>query len=169
MFEIVDDRRVPLPPADEPVIGPLLAYWESRRLGAPMPRREDIDPAAMSDCLGRVHLLDVVDAGTFRYRVYGSLVTNPDRMDMTGRTTAEYHDAGFGRMVTRHLSACCADAAPVCHHILGRLDGEPYEYRRLVLPLGDGAPSMLLVGTRRIDVPGDATRERLAATGAARP
>lgn len=165
MFEIVDAQRVPSPTDDEPIIGPLLTYWESKRGRKPMPRREDIDPPALTPCLGRVHLLDVVGPHTFRYRVYGSRVTNPDRVDMTGRTTLDYRDQEFGRMVTRHLAECCAAAAPVCHHIVGRLNGARYEYRRLVVPLGDGTPSMLLVGTRRIAVPGDRAREVIAAVG----
>ena len=160
-FEPVRVRIAPLPPEDEPIVGPLLKYWRERRNGRPMPARADIDPTELLQSLGRIHLLEVVGPGLFRFRLYGSQVTNPDRADMTGRMTRDYKDKVFGRMVTQHLAQCADSALPVLHHIEARLGGEPYEYRRLTLPLGDDAVRMLLVGTRRIQVTPDPSRERL--------
>ena len=120
-----------------------------------MPSRTDIDPSDIRFCLGRVHVLDVEGPAFFRYRLYGSRVTNPDAMDMTGRTTLDYHHRTFGELVTRHHSECVRERRPVCYDIRAKLDGAPYEYTRLTLPLSadDTRVNMLLVGTLRGTVP----------------
>ncbi|MBI1243942.1 MAG: PAS domain-containing protein [Alphaproteobacteria bacterium] len=130
-------------------------YWEGRRGDRAMPVRADIDPLDLSARLGRIHLLDVEGPGLFRYRVYGSRMTNPDARDMTGKTTVDYADTQFGILVTRHLAQCVAERAPVCYEIRGTLDDDPYFYTRIALPLAgaDGNVAMILVGSERGSVP----------------
>ncbi len=120
-----------------------------------MPARADVDPAELRENLGRIHLLDVEGPETFRYRVYGSRVTNPDATDMTGRTTRDYRDQSFGALVTRHYAECVGARRPRCHAIRATLDTAPYEYTRMSLPLSDDGETvtMILVGTVRHTVP----------------
>jgi hypothetical protein len=74
---------------------------------------------------------------------------------MKGRTTVDYEDRAFGALVTRHLGECVREGRPICYDIRAELDGEPYEYTRLTLPLSlDGnRVDMILAGTLRGVVP----------------
>ncbi len=161
-FRLVSEMR--LNPASGSVpaeLSEMFRYWDERRRGRAMPARADIDPFDLRTRLGRIHLLDVEGPDTFRYRVYGSRMTNPDARDMTGRTTRDYSDEAFGDMVTRHLAQCVAERGPVCHEIEGRLDADPYAYTRLALPLTgpDGEVAMILVGSVRRAIPVRVQRE----------
>ena len=146
----VDPVHTGCPPLDA-----LYQYWDQRREGCSMPGIASVDVANIPENKGRLHLLEVNGLGSYRYRVYGARVTNPDRRDMTGLTTQDYDDRQFGDMVTRHLSEAHEAARPICYHIKGSWSLFPYEYLRVILPLSDdGAePQMLLVGTHRIEVP----------------
>lgn len=119
-----------------------------------MPTRADIDPLELREHLGRLHLLDVIGPNLFRFRLYGSGVTNPNVADMTGRTTQDYADTAFGALVTRHYQVCVAERAPVYHEVRGTLADEPYEYSRLTLPLSSDGVSvdMLLASPHRLHV-----------------
>jgi hypothetical protein len=109
-FVLVTEMRIdlsagPLPPA----LGTLHAYWVRKRGESSVPPRSAFDPTELRANAGRMHLLTIEGPDVFRYRVYGSRVTNPDAADMTGRTTQEYRDRAFGELVTRATSAsACA-------------------------------------------------------------
>ena len=154
MFCLTEDRREPLESISNDRLRRLLEYWRGKRGGRAMPSRADIDPLELGEHLGRLHLLDVIEANLFRFRVYGSEVTNPNLVDMTGRTTQDYADATFGAVVTRHYQACVEERAPVYHEVDGTLGGAPYEYSRLTLPLSSDGVSvdMLLASPHRVRV-----------------
>ena len=108
-----------------------------------------------------MHLLQVEGPGLFRYNIYGSGVTNPDRMDMTARTTLDYLDKDFARLVTAHISEAVRLVSPTCHHIEAETDGKPYSYIRLILPIGIADKvTHVLVGTQRIEVDASLHRDR---------
>ncbi len=160
-FTLVTETRIdpatgPLPPA----LGTLFSYWNRKRGKKPMPPRSAFDPTELRSNAGRMHLLSVEGPDVFRYRVYGSRVTNPDAADMTGRTTQDYRDRAFGELVTRHLGECARERAPVCYDIRATLDGSPYEYVRMALPFTENGTdvSHILVGTVRGTVPRHAMR-----------
>jgi hypothetical protein len=160
-FVLVTERRVD--PANDPLptqLAVLFSYWLRKRGDDPMPPRSAFDPSELRSNAGRMHLLVVEGPGVFRYRVYGSRVTNPDAADMTGRTTLEYRDRAFGELVTRHLRECVEERAPVCYDIRARFDEMPYEYIRISLPLSEsrGEVSHILVGTVRGTVPAKVMR-----------
>jgi hypothetical protein len=152
----IDPATGPLPPALET----LFSYWSGKRGESLMPPRRAFDPSELRANAGRMHLLGVEGPDLFRYRVYGSRVTNPDAADMTGRTTRDYRDRAFGELVTRHLSECVRERAPVCYDIRAHLDGLPYEYLRIALPFTENGTdvSHILVGTVRGTVPKRAMR-----------
>jgi hypothetical protein len=160
-FELIGEARLDLTrDALPPRLAHLLAYWREKRAARAMPSRVDIDPVEFAANLGRIHLLVVEAPNTFRYRIYGSNVTNPDAADMTGRTTLDYLDRAFGAMVTRHLAASVTERQPICWHVRARLDAQPYEYCRIALPLSadDTQVDMLLVGTERGAIPDSVMR-----------
>jgi len=140
----------------------LHTYWQQKCGGRAMPSRSDIDPTEIQyNLAGRVHLLEVEGPALFRFRIYGNRVANPDARDMTGRTTLDYKDPEYSSLVTRHMSDCVRERSPICYHIRAKLDGEPYEYTRLTLPLStDGnRVDMILVGSLRGTVPERVRRE----------
>jgi hypothetical protein len=154
VFCLTEDRRVPLESMTNDRLRRLHEYWNGKRAGRAMPSRADIEPLEMVEHLGRMHLLDVVEPNLFRFRLYGSSVTNPNVKDMTGRTTRDYEDAAFGAVVTRHYQECVEEKAPVYHEVFGTLGEAPYEYVRLTLPLSsdDANVHMLLSSSHRLRV-----------------
>ncbi len=153
MFVLRKASSIPLDAIPNATLNELLGFWRRKCGSEPLPRLGSINPTEVQKHLPRMHLLAVEGPEVFRYSIYGSGVTNPDRLDMTGRTTLDYIDKEFGRLVTAHLGESVRLAAPTCYHIQAETDGKPYEYIRLVLPIGQtGKVSHLLVGTQRIEV-----------------
>jgi hypothetical protein len=142
----------------------LFQYWQRQCRTGGRPHHDDIDPTEIRRNVGRMHVLAVEGPGIYRYRIYGSAVTNPDRSEMTGKTTRDYEDQNFARFVTAHMDEAYALGQPTCYQIDALTHGEPYRYIRMILPLGDeGGISHLLVGTQRIEVPESMHREILSA------
>jgi len=91
-----------------------------------MPARDDIDPTQIRSNVGRMHILEVEGLSLYRYRIYGSAVTNPDRRDMTGKTTRDYEDQGFARLVTAHMDEAYTLGQPTCYQIDALMLRKPY-------------------------------------------
>ena len=162
MFGLISDRQLPIEALDDDRLVRLLEYWTGKKGDRIMPERSDIDPLELKEHMGQLHLIDVLGPNSFRYRIYGSRVTNPDLTDMTGKSASDYHDTAIAAMTTRHYQ-CCADArAPVFHHIVGEIELHRYEYKRLCLPLSKTGEDvdMILASPIRLVVP-----SALAATG----
>jgi hypothetical protein len=71
---------------DAPQISDLVAYWEGKRAGRPMPRRADIDPTELGSHLPNIFMVDVLDGGAdFRYRLLGTAIVAGLGRDSTGR------------------------------------------------------------------------------------
>lgn len=154
MFTLHHAEPIALPVIPNAVLQHLHDHWGAVRGERPMPALRDIDWLAIADNAGRRHVLAVEGARVFRYLVYGSLVTNPDRLEMKGRTTMDYPDQDFAALVTDHLAEAVAARVPCCFCIDAAVDGKPYRYIRLALPLcgAAGQVAHLLVGTQRIAV-----------------
>lgn len=161
-FYVVQDVRVPLECLAEERLGRLLDYWHRSCSNGHLPTGPCIDPAALGEHLTRLHILDVEGPLQFRYRLYGTRVTNPDLADMTGKLTTEYRDTAFGNLVTAHLAECVEAAAPVCREIIAVKIGLPYSYRRLILPWSnnDGRVTKLMVSPHRLLVPDELDRSQ---------
>jgi hypothetical protein len=68
----------------------LLAYWESRRNGHPMPARADLDPLHFPALMSRVMLVDVLGPPLdFRYRLVGTAAVERLGADYTGARFSE--------------------------------------------------------------------------------
>ncbi|HYB09405.1 MAG TPA: PAS domain-containing protein [Alphaproteobacteria bacterium] len=161
-FVLMKEHRLDCATESLPLaLGILHTEWQQKRRGRAMPPPSDIDPSELHyNLVGRVHLLEVEGPSRFRYRLYGRKMANPGASDMTGLTTLDYTDMVFGTLVTRHLSECVRGRSPICYEIRGVLDGEPYEYTRLALPLSSDGDrvDMILVASMRGTVPEKAKR-----------
>ncbi len=164
MFELQRAARIAADCVPNERLLELFLYWQRQRRTRSMASRNDIDPTEIRGNVGRMHILAVEGPGIYRYRIYGSGVTNPDRGEMTGKTTRDYEDRNFARLVTAHMDEACSLGQPTCYQIDALTHGQPYRYIRMILPLGDnGRITHLLVGTQRIEVPEAMHREILSA------
>jgi hypothetical protein len=159
-FFVVEDELIPLENLAKERLGRLLTYWNQKRGKGILPIGACIDPMELREHLTRLHILDVQGPRRFRYRLYGTKVTNPDLADMTGKLTTDYRDKAFAELVTTHLSECVESAAPICREVIAVKNRLPYSYRRLVLPWSkDGVRvSKLMVSPQRILIPAELDR-----------
>jgi hypothetical protein len=75
----------------------LIAYWDSRHHGRVLPRRADIDPAAIPDLLPNIVLTDIEEPFRIRYRLVGTRVVEFNQLDFTGRYLDELRWDATGR------------------------------------------------------------------------
>jgi hypothetical protein len=166
MFEFLSSHEIDLADIPDGRLRRLKQAWDDWREWRDMPPLSRFDAASLGENVGRTHLVEVLGP-TFRFLHYGAMVTNPDAMDMGGRTTADYRDQGFRALVESHYGEVAKLARPICRVVIGRMDGQPYEYIRLVLPLGQhGEVTFLIVGTQRRRVPAALDRPLKAPTPA---
>ncbi len=152
MFELLSARTIDAGEICYPPLRRLWHWWFDRNHDGRLPSRGQFDPAEFSPLLGRINLVDVEpDPLRFRFRLYGSGMKNVSGRSMRGLTTTDYDDAAYGRMVTEHYARAFRAAWPLAMIIAARLDGEPYDYTRIILPLAeDGAlVNQLLVASIR--------------------
>jgi hypothetical protein len=67
----------------------LTEYWRSRREGAAIPRRADVDPMAFHDLLPQALIVGRSAEGTFPFRLVGGFVADLHRADLRGRCLLE--------------------------------------------------------------------------------
>ena len=64
----------------------VLGYWSAKRGARPMPSRRDIDPLELGPAiLPHLMLVDVEPGPRFRYRLFGTAVSDAFGMDATGQ------------------------------------------------------------------------------------
>jgi len=151
-FTLLEERLIPLTAIASHDLRELVEYWNRIRGDRCLPMRSEFDPVKIPKLLRNIRLVDVEKDGVFRFRLYSSDSTNPDKRDMTRRTTTDYEDRGFGDMVTRHYAAVAADGVARCWHIKASVRTGDYEYHRVVLPLSKTGErcDILLVKSHRI-------------------
>lgn len=151
-FKLTAERLFPLDDIPDTNLAALVEYWKRKKGNRLFALHRDIDPAEIVQLLSHIRLVDIEDDGVFRFRLYGSQATNPDKVDMTGRTSLDYDDKAFGEMVTRHYAAVARDGNARCWHIKARIDAGAYQYFRVVLPISRNEKTIdgLLVKSARI-------------------
>jgi hypothetical protein len=86
----------------------LFAYWASRRRGAKLPGRRDLDPAGVKRLLPTISLIDVLKdpldfrmrlAGTGLYHVYGREITGRKLGEIYNNAAADYWRAELAGVV----------------------------------------------------------------------
>lgn len=151
-FTLLEERLIPLTDITSHELRELVEYWDRIRGDRCLPTRSEFDPVEIPKLLRNIRLVDVEKDGVFRFRLYSSDSTNPDKRDMTRCTTHDYEDRGFGDLVTRHYAAVAADGMARCWHIKALVATGDYEYHRVVLPLSRTGErcDILLVKSHRI-------------------
>ena len=100
---------------DDPVLGPALEYWASKRWGRSMPRKRDIDPIEIPPkVLPNLQLIEVIDGGArFRYRLIGTALVEAYGMDFSGRIADELFPDDRLNFVQGIYRSVCASKAPL--------------------------------------------------------
>jgi hypothetical protein len=127
---------------DHPMLAALLAYWQEKRKGRPLPERRDIDPLEMApDLLPHLMLCDLFDRGTrVRFRLVGTVVVKRLGFDPTGRYL-DREESGFFELVAALHRLVYCERAPVHAASVFVWGGERrLEVQQLLLPLAHGGP-----------------------------
>ncbi|WP_395672463.1 PAS domain-containing protein [Phenylobacterium sp.] len=87
--------QIGLPTAAARAHEELLRYWATRRQGARLPARRDIDPGGFKRLLPTISLIDVAkDPLDFRIRLAGTELYGVYGREITGRTLGEVYASG---------------------------------------------------------------------------
>ena len=79
------------------------AYWEGLRTGAGLPRRNQIDPRGMADCLDKVFLIERIAVGHARFRLAGMALNDVMGMDVRGMPFSTLFEPVARTRVTHEL------------------------------------------------------------------
>jgi hypothetical protein len=115
----------------------LYAYWEGKRRDRALPLRDAIDPLDLRFALGHILLAEVVRTEDirFRYRLWGTRLTEDYGAEMTGRFVDELQPAAFGARVHRQYLDVVETSAVQHHQFDDVIDGRWFMHERLLLPL----------------------------------
>ena len=91
----------------------LFSYWSSRRQGARLPGRRDIDPGGFKRLLPAVSLIDVAEGGRdYRLRLAGTALYGVYGREITGRTLSEIYSSTAADYWRAELAQVVADRRP---------------------------------------------------------
>ncbi|HXY99361.1 MAG TPA: PAS domain-containing protein [Stellaceae bacterium] len=137
-------------PADvaQPILRPVLDYWDRKRGARPMPARLDIDPLELKAHLPHLFLIEPLAEAEFRYRLLGSEITERHGRNSTGKTLREaYADfPAVADWLTGMLLAVTTSKRPVL--ATGPLRAARKEhifFEALHLPLSDDGVSVTMI------------------------
>jgi hypothetical protein len=122
-----------LPEVTHPRLRNLLTFWETRRGERAMPAREALDPLVLREWLGHLMLIEAVDDGQFRYRVYGTGLAEYLGRDLTGKTTAVLR-SDVRAVVCQEYATVCRTARPLLVMHTRRIREQPTPLEKLILP-----------------------------------
>jgi hypothetical protein len=140
---------------DDPILGPVLAYWTEKRGGRAMPCKSDIDPTEIPPkVLPNLQLIDVIDNGArFRYRLVGTAMVDAYGWDFSGRIADELFPDDRLNFVQGIYRSVCTSKAPLFsrnkYHTPKNID---LFAMRIYLPLSDGGENVHhLLGVLRFE------------------
>lgn len=115
----------------------LLDYWNDKRQQAAFPLRDAIDPLELRFVLGNVLLAEIVrgDRLRFRYRLWGSRLTQDYGAEMTGRHVDELLPSALAVRVQQAYLDVLATGLPQYQQFDEVIDGRLFIHERLLLPL----------------------------------
>jgi len=92
----------------------LFAYWSSRRAGAGLPARRDIDPAGFKRLLPTITLTEVLPGapGDYRIRLAGTGLYNVYGREITGRRLSEVYNTAACDYWKSELNRLVAERRP---------------------------------------------------------
>lgn len=100
---------------DDPILGPALSYWMSKRGERSMPRKRDIDPIEIPPkILPNLQIIEVINGGArFRYRLIGTALVDAYGKDFSGRIVDELFPDDRLDFVQGLYRSVCTSKAPI--------------------------------------------------------
>lgn len=144
-------RAEVLGPVPIPELHGLYDYWCARCKDGRLPGRAAIDPIDLPFVLADLLLVDVLrEPVRFRYRLIGTNIVQPPRMDMSGRFVDEHPDAEFRRQALSVYTQVATTGRPLSVRHDAVMDGRVRRHQTLLLPLAaDGATVDMVLGAMR--------------------
>jgi hypothetical protein len=132
---------------EDPTLGPLLAYWQSKCRDGGLPSRHDIDPVELKEHLGNLCLVEVLGPPLrLRYRLVGTNITRLMHRDATGRCFDELYPAEALPSYLAAYEQLIATRQPLrCYGLSTYPDQNLYRYEILNMPLADASGSVNMV------------------------
>ncbi len=125
--------------------GRALDVWRAQCAGAAMP-----DPGlarfdTFTFAIGRLHLIEIREAGRYFFRVFGTM--GGQHVDFHRREISQIRPPAFRELIERGIAAAVAAGAPLLDEITIEIPRRRCRYQRLILPYGPpaGPPTLLLV------------------------
>ncbi|WP_085900391.1 PAS domain-containing protein [Kiloniella majae] len=153
MIDIIRGKKLPQKAAVEESFCRLYDYWHSvtpsNRL---LPGRQHINPADITDLLGRIALVDVHSVGgekQFQYRLWGSIMTEIIGKDCTGKFIHDLFKDKQLEIVQQAFEAVVEAKSPHFSEVTWGIEDRDYRrYKRLLLPLAaDGKNVNMILGS----------------------
>lgn len=118
----------------------LFNYWNDKRQQKLLPCRDVIDPLELRFVLGNVLLAEIVrgERLRFRYRLWGSNLTEDYGVEMTGRYVDELQPAALAVRVQQTYLAAMTTGLPQHQKVDEVISGRWFVHERLLLPLALG-------------------------------
>lgn len=111
-------------------------YWQDKRADRAMPARRDINPADLKTVLPHLMLIDVEPGPRFRYRVFGTAVSESFGMDATGSYVDDVMVGNYKVFLLRLYNDLCTAKKPIYStSIYGAKREAKMWTQRLMLPL----------------------------------
>ncbi len=153
MIDIIRGKELPKQAAVEEIFCRLHDYWRSvTPSNRTLPGRQHINPAEITDLLGRIALVDVHYIGAekqFQYRLWGSIMTEIIGKDCTGRFIHELFTDKQLEIVQQAFEAVVETGSPHFSEVTWGIEDRDYRvYKRLLLPLAaDGQNVNMILGS----------------------
>lgn len=130
-----------------PPLVQLLELWKERASQRPMPARQDFDPLALRSWLGHVHLIEVVGEENYRYRIFGTSISQLFGRDLQSRVVGDLPEPerseailDYGNVVRSRKPSFVERQRNVIDKI--DLNPRPRLIGKLCLPLSDDGVSV---------------------------
>ena len=154
MFDLVIDRELPRPVGDDDPMARLWDEWDRKRAGAIALRREEFDPFAIPELVGRINIVTIEEGRPtrFTFRLFGSGMDDPFESEMTMRSVGDISEPNYADLVQRSYLQVFRLKRPFFAEIKADIgNGDLFHYCRLVLPMSSdrGTYDTLLVASLR--------------------
>ncbi len=142
--------KLPEKAADEEYFVTLYDYWRSiTPTGRMLPGRQHVNPADITEVLGRIALVDVsIEGGKydFRYRLWGSVMTEIVGQDCTGKSIKDLFPPEKLSLVQKAFESVVETACPHYWEVAWGVEKRDYiGYKRLLLPLAEDGENVNMI------------------------
>lgn len=128
-----------------PALRALFDLWDARRGSRQAPPRSDFSHEDLQPWFGHLMLLDCLEGGEYRYRLYGTKLTQLFGFDLTGKMVGASSDRIGDKPQDEYAKVVCI-GAPVYASRISPSAREYLQVDKLALPLMEGGRVTKILG-----------------------